>query len=65
MFKEDSYIKSIEKYFLTHLGKGIMLSYSDYELIASWKDKNIRYLHLIEAIILILLGILMITGILS
>jgi hypothetical protein len=41
MFKEDSYIKSIEKYFLTHLGKGIMLSYSDYELIASWKDKNI------------------------
>ena len=41
MFKEDTYIKSIENYFLTHLGKGIMLSYGDYELISRWKDKNI------------------------
>jgi len=50
MFKEDSYIKSIEKYFLTHLGKGIMLSYSDYELIASWKDKNIPLQTIMEGI---------------
>ena len=50
MFKEDSYIKSIEKYFLTHLGKGIMLSYSDYELIASWKDKNIPLETIMEGI---------------
>jgi len=50
MFKEDSYIKSIEKYFLTHLGKGIMLSYSDYDLIASWKDKNIPLETIMEGI---------------
>jgi|GEM_PF-4344714 len=50
MFKEDSYIKSIEKYFLTHLGKGIMLSYSDYELIASWKEKNIPLQTIMEGI---------------
>lgn len=50
MFKEDSYIKSIEKYFLTHLGKGIMLSYNDYELIASWKDKNIPLEIILEGI---------------
>lgn len=50
MFKEDSYIKSIEKYFLNHLGKGIMLSYSDYELIQRWKDRQIPYEVIIEGI---------------
>ncbi|NIP38082.1 MAG: hypothetical protein GWO07_03505 [Candidatus Dadabacteria bacterium] len=50
MFKEDTYIKSIEKYFLTHLGKGIMLSYSDYELIQSWKDREIPTDIIIEGI---------------
>jgi len=32
--------------------------------VSGWKEANIRYLHLIEAIILIVLGILMVTGIL-
>jgi len=32
--------------------------------ISSWKEKNIRYLHLIEGLILTILGILMVTGIL-
>lgn len=41
MLKEDHYFKSIEKYFLTHLGRGIMLPYSDYELINEYKNKNI------------------------
>jgi hypothetical protein len=50
MFKEDQYIKSIEKYFLTHIGKGIMLPYSDYELIAGWKDKDIPLQIIIEGI---------------
>ncbi|MFH1802953.1 MAG: hypothetical protein ABH864_05920 [archaeon] len=32
--------------------------------VSGWKENNIRYLHLIEALILIVLGILMFTGIL-
>jgi hypothetical protein len=32
------------------------------EKISGWKETNIRYLHLIEAIILIIIGILMFTG---
>ncbi len=50
MFTEDPYIKSIEKYFLTHMGKGIMLSYSDYELIQDWKKRNIPADVIIEGI---------------
>ncbi len=50
MSKEDQYIKSIEKYFLSHLGKGIMLTYSDYELIQSWKDREIPVEVVIEGI---------------
>jgi len=30
--------------------------------ISGWKDKNIKYLHLIEGLILAILGILMVTG---
>jgi hypothetical protein len=33
------------------------------EEVSGWKDKNVRYLHLSEAIILLILGILMVTGI--
>jgi len=33
------------------------------ENISGWKERNIRYLHLIEAIILLILGILMFTGV--
>lgn len=32
------------------------------ENVSGWKEKNIRYLHLVEALILIVLGILMLTG---
>lgn len=32
--------------------------------VSNWKEKNIKYLHLIEGLILVILGILMITGIL-
>jgi cytochrome c biogenesis protein CcdA len=41
----------------------IYFSLATVEKISSWKEKNIRYLHLIEAVILIILGILMFTGI--
>jgi cytochrome c biogenesis protein CcdA len=33
------------------------------EKVSGWKEKNIRYLHLIEALILLILGILMFTGV--
>ena len=37
----NSYIKSVEEYFLNHARKGIMLSSVDYELINKWKTRNI------------------------
>jgi cytochrome c biogenesis protein CcdA len=42
----------------------IYLGVTTVQKVSGWKEKNIRYLHLIEAIILIALGILMVTGIL-
>lgn len=42
----------------------IYLGVTTVDKISSWKEKNIRYLHLIEGLILTILGILMITGIL-
>jgi len=42
----------------------IYLSVTTVEQVSGWKEKNIRNLHLIEAIILITIGILMFTGIL-
>jgi len=42
----------------------IYFGVSTVEKVSGWKEKNIHYLHLIEAIILIALGILMVTGIL-
>lgn len=35
------------------------------ERISGWKEKNIHYLHLVEGLILVALGILMITGLLN
>jgi len=35
------------------------------EKVSGWKEKNIKYLHLIEGLILTILGILMFTGILN
>ena len=41
MDTNQSYIKSVEQYFLNHAGKGIMLSPVDYDLINTWKARNI------------------------
>jgi cytochrome c biogenesis protein CcdA len=41
----------------------IYLGVTTVENISGWKENNIRYLHLIEGIILMILGILMFTGI--
>jgi len=42
----------------------IYLGVATVEKVSGWKEKNIRHLHLIEAIILLVLGILMFTNIL-
>ncbi len=41
MTYKSGYVKEIEEYFLSHAGKGIMLSPKDYGLILSWKKKKI------------------------
>jgi len=41
----------------------IFLGVTTVDKISGWKEKNIRFLHLFEAVILIILGILMLTGI--
>jgi len=43
----------------------IYLGFTTIEKIGGWKEKNIKYLHLIEGTILLSLGILMFTGILA
>jgi len=43
----------------------IYLGITTLEKVGGWKEKNIRYLHLIEGLILTVLGILMVTGILQ
>jgi len=42
----------------------IYLGLTTVNKVSGWKEKNIRYLHLIEGLILTILGILMFTGIL-
>jgi len=42
----------------------IYFGFTSVEKVSGWKEKNIRYLHLIEGLILITLGILILTGIL-
>jgi len=42
----------------------IYLGLTTVDKVSGWKEKNIRYLHLIEGLILTILGILMFTGIL-
>lgn len=41
---------------------GIYFGVTSVEKISGWKDKNIRYLHLIEGLVLVILGILTFTG---
>jgi len=41
MLDDTSYIKNVEKYFLDHAGKGLMLSSIDYELILNWEQRGI------------------------
>jgi cytochrome c biogenesis protein CcdA len=43
----------------------IFLGVTTVEKVGGWKEKNIKYLHLIEGLILTILGILMVTGILA
>jgi cytochrome c biogenesis protein CcdA len=43
---------------------GIYFGFTEVERISGWKDKNIKYLHLIEGLILIVLGIIILTGVL-
>jgi cytochrome c biogenesis protein CcdA len=43
----------------------IFLGVTTLESVGGWREKNIRYLHLVEGLILVILGILMITGILQ
>ena len=43
----------------------IYLGLTTVDKVSSWKEKNIKYLHLIEGLILTILGILMFTGILA
>jgi hypothetical protein len=43
----------------------IFVGLSTVDRVSGWKEKNIKYLHLVEGLILLLLGILMLTGILS
>ncbi len=41
---------------------GIYFGVTSVEKLSGWKDKNIRYLHLIEGLVLVILGILTFTG---
>ena len=43
----------------------IYLGLTTVEKVSGWKEKNIKILHLVEGLILLILGILMFTGILS
>ncbi len=43
----------------------IFLGVTTVEKVGGWKEKNIKYLHLVEGTILTVLGILMVTGILA
>jgi len=43
----------------------IYFGVSTVEHVGGWKEKNIKYLHLVEGIILTILGILMFTGIIA
>lgn len=41
----------------------IYFGFSTVDSVSGWKERNIKYLHLTEGLILIILGILMVTGI--
>jgi hypothetical protein len=41
MTYKSSYVKEIEEYFLSLVGRGIMLSSKDYDLIINWKKSKI------------------------
>jgi len=41
MNEDRSYVREIERYFLTAIGRGVMLSSKDYELIQSWKRRGV------------------------
>jgi len=41
MVLQNTYLKDVEDYFLSHAGKGIMLSPKEYELIVKWKGRGI------------------------
>lgn len=41
MAYRSSYIKEVERYFLSTVGRGIMLSSRDYDLIASWRRRGV------------------------
>ncbi|HSE82964.1 MAG TPA: hypothetical protein VLB01_00280 [Thermodesulfobacteriota bacterium] len=41
MSYRSSYIKEVERYFLSIVGRGIMLSSRDYDLIASWRKRGV------------------------
>ena len=43
----------------------IYFGFTTVDKVSSWKEKNIKYLHLAEGLILVALGILMVTGILA
>lgn len=43
----------------------IYFGFTTVDKVSGWKEKNIKYLHFIEGFILTILGILMVTGILS
>jgi cytochrome c biogenesis protein CcdA len=42
----------------------IYSSFTTVEKVSGWKEKNIKYLHLIEGLILLILGVLVFTGVL-
>ena len=41
MTYKNTYVKDVENYFLYHVGKGIMLSPKEYELIMKWKSRGV------------------------
>ncbi len=41
----------------------IYIGYTTVENVSGWKEKNIKYLHLIAGILLSLIGLLMVFGI--
>src|SRR3990172_7332710 len=41
MTYKNTYAKDVESYFLFHVGKGIMLSPKEYELIMKWKSRGV------------------------